>query len=213
MGIVMRYLDQLEKALQAPGVDPFCKKIETTIGINRKWIALALIVCSFLGIVVGYASQLICNVLGFVYPAYESIKAIETAQTKDDTKWLTYWVVYSSFIILEFFSDYLLFWIPFYFFFKTGLLIWCMHPSYNGTEFLYNNVIRPVFLQNEKRVDSFINKAQTKGKVVLDKAVDEAKDTVSKAKDDLLQSDLVKDATAAAVTAAAENYTASSKQD
>lgn len=212
MGVIMRNLDLLEKALQAPAIDPFCKKMEAKIGVNRKYVALAIIICCFLGVVVGYASQLICNVLGFVYPAYESIKAIETANNDDDRKWLTYWVVYSSFIILEFFSDYLLFWIPFYFFFKTGLLIWCMHPHYNGTAFIYNNLIRPVFLLNEKRIDTLLSKAQDKGQVVFNRAVDEAKDTLNEAKDDLLQSDLVKDATTGALQAAAANY-ASNKQD
>lgn len=208
----MKNIDQLEKALQAPGLDPFCTKIEKTIGINRKWIALAVIVCSFLGIVIGYASQLICNVIGFIYPAYESIKAIETANSKDDTKWLTYWVVYSSFIIVEFFSDYLLYWIPFYFFLKIGLLIWCMHPNYNGTTFIYNTVIRPVFLQNEKRVDNLLSKAHEKGQAAYQKATDSAKETLNEAREEILQSDMVKDATASALQAAADNYS-SSKQD
>ena len=42
------------------------------------------------------------------------IKAIESKGKDDDTKWLTYWVTYSLFSLLEFFSDIFLFWIPFY---------------------------------------------------------------------------------------------------
>ena len=42
------------------------------------------------------------------------VKAIESQQKDDDTKWLMYWCVYALFGILEFFSDQLLFWIPFY---------------------------------------------------------------------------------------------------
>ena len=48
-----------------------------------------------------------------------SIKAIETKQKDDDTKWLTYWVVYSVFHLMEFFADIFLFWIPLYWFFKV----------------------------------------------------------------------------------------------
>ena len=43
-----------------------------------------------------------------------SIKAIESKEKDDDTKWLTYWVTYALFSLLEFFSDIFLFWIPFY---------------------------------------------------------------------------------------------------
>jgi hypothetical protein len=42
------------------------------------------------------------------------IKAIESKEKDDDTKWLTYWVTYAFFSLLEFFSDIFLFWIPFY---------------------------------------------------------------------------------------------------
>jgi receptor expression-enhancing protein 5/6 len=48
-----------------------------------------------------------------------SIKAIESKEKDDDTKWLTYWVVYSTFHLLEFFADIFLFWIPLYWFFKV----------------------------------------------------------------------------------------------
>jgi hypothetical protein len=57
---------------------------------------------------------LLCNFIGFVYPALESIKAIESRNKDDDTKWLTYWVVYAYLSTIEFFSDILLSWFPFY---------------------------------------------------------------------------------------------------
>ena len=49
------------------------------------------------------------------------VKAIESHNKEDDTKWLTYWVVYSAFALLEFFTDIFLFWIPFYWFLKVPL--------------------------------------------------------------------------------------------
>ena len=49
-----------------------------------------------------------------------SIKAIESKEKDDDTKWLTYWVVYSVFHLMEFFADIFLFWIPLYWFFKVN---------------------------------------------------------------------------------------------
>ena len=51
----------------------------------------------------------------FVY----RVKAIESTNKEDDTQWLTYWVVYAAFNIVEFFSDIFLGWFPLYFLFKV----------------------------------------------------------------------------------------------
>lgn len=49
-----------------------------------------------------------------------SIKAIESTAKEDDTQWLTYWVVYGLFSVVESISDALLFWFPFYYMSKVG---------------------------------------------------------------------------------------------
>ena len=48
-----------------------------------------------------------------------SCKAIDSVDKEDDTQWLTYWVVYATFIIIEHFTDLLMAWIPFYFLAKV----------------------------------------------------------------------------------------------
>ena len=49
-----------------------------------------------------------------------SIKALETSSKSDDTQWLMYWVVFSLFSVLEFFSDTLVGWVPFYWLIKVN---------------------------------------------------------------------------------------------
>ena len=51
------------------------------------------------------------------------MKAIESREKDDDKLWLTYWVVYSVFSLVEFFTDIFLFWIPFYWLLKVTLLL------------------------------------------------------------------------------------------
>ena len=52
-----------------------------------------------------------------------SIKALETSSKSDDTQWLMYWVVFSCFSVLEFFSDALVGWVPFYWLVKVIILV------------------------------------------------------------------------------------------
>lgn len=96
---------------------------------------------------------LLCNLVGFVYPAWASFKAIETEDKEDDTQWLTYWVVYAIFNIVETFSDVILFWLPFYYSFKFGFLIWLFLPNVRGAQYLYTHVILPAFQKHEKSID------------------------------------------------------------
>jgi receptor expression-enhancing protein 5/6 len=81
--------------------------------------------------------------VAFVYPVYASIKAIESTDKDDDTLWLTYWIVFSLFKIIEGGADYLISFIPFYFIGKLVFLVWCYYPATKGANTIYQTVIKP----------------------------------------------------------------------
>ncbi len=134
-------------------------ELEQQTGVEKFYIFLAgALLLGILLFVIGGAS-LIANLIGFIYPAYMSFKALNTEESIDDTQWLTYWVVYAAFNITEEITDLFLFWIPFYYFLKIGFLVWCYHPSTLGANTIYHNVIKPNLAGHVGKIDAALKKA------------------------------------------------------
>merc|ERR1739838_457465 len=161
------------------------KVVEKKTNIKSRYLAFAGLTIIAVYLIVGYAAALLCSVIGFVYPAYCSVKAIESKKTEDDTEWLIYWVVYATFSCAEFFSDILLSWFPFYHLLKCTFLIWCMAPvNYNGSKLIYNKLIRPWVLKNEHKIDEVFGYVTSNAGKIADKVTGQAetlvKNTVQK---------------------------------
>ncbi|KAK0080205.1 hypothetical protein PV325_000303 [Microctonus aethiopoides] len=159
----MAVKESLSKALKDES-KPWTKLFamgESKTGIDRLYIFLGSVGLLALYLVLGVGQQLVCNIIGFVYPAYCSMKALESSQKGDDTKWLTYWVVFAVFTIIEFFADYIVCWFPVYWLFKCLFYVWLMAPiEYNGSVILYHRFIRPKFLKYQPELDNLATKAR-----------------------------------------------------
>ena len=90
----------------------------------------------------GGIGQLLSNIAGFVIPCYYSLVALKTTTKDDDTKLLTYWVVFAFINVIEFWSNTILYYVPFYYLIKTGFLIYL--SSFGGSTLVYNSVIKPL---------------------------------------------------------------------
>jgi len=72
----------------------------------------ALFALCFIGF--GFCGEMICNIAGFGYPAFESFKCLQQQDWKMEF-WLQYWTVFAVFALLENFTYYIVVWIPFYY--------------------------------------------------------------------------------------------------
>lgn len=99
-------------------VEPLCDAIKFNLIFFHLISGFVVILALYLAF--GWAAQFFCNVIAVAYPAYISIKAIESPDTRDDTKWLTYWVVFACFTNIEYFSSLITQIIPFYWLLKVS---------------------------------------------------------------------------------------------
>lgn len=124
---------------------PALVNLERQTGIPKTYVSTAFVslYLLFTYLNVGGVGELLANIASVAIPGYFSLVALETAGTADDTQYLTYWVVYASFTIAEFWSSVLVNWIPAYWLFKTLLFLYLGLPSFGGARIVYHSVLRP----------------------------------------------------------------------
>ncbi|CBZ53204.1 Receptor expression-enhancing protein 3, related [Neospora caninum Liverpool] len=135
---------------------PVVAQASHTVGIRPSILFACFSVFLLFSLGFGWGGGIVCDLTGFLYPAWQSFKAVETPGRDDDKLWLTYWVVYAAFSLLEYFVDIILFWVPFYYLLKCAFLLYLYLPWTKGAETIYNQVIRPHLLEHEKSIDGAV---------------------------------------------------------
>lgn len=163
--------EQLQKSLHDE-TKPWTKlfaSMERKTGVDRLYVCIGLAAVIGVWLVIGFAAQLVCNFVGFVYPAYASMHALESPNKDDDAKWLMYWVVFSMFSVTEFFADFIVGWISSYWLLKCVFLIWLMVPiKANGSIYLYKSFIKPMFIKHQNQIDEALLTVTKTAKEFLD---------------------------------------------
>lgn len=90
----------------------------------------------------GVGASYITCLIAVAYPAFMTFLALESDDDDEKTQWLTYWVVFGLFSIVDSFAGIILRFIPFYYFLKMGFLIYCFHPTSQGATTVYKSFIR-----------------------------------------------------------------------
>ncbi|KAJ2010955.1 hypothetical protein IWW57_006773 [Coemansia sp. S610] len=105
-----------------------------------------------------HALDLLTNLIGVAYPAYQSILAIEYGDSVstvndalgvgepslDKKQWLMYWAIYGVLTTADHWAGPILRLFPMYRIAKIGLLVWAQHRKYNGAAWIYDTFVRPL---------------------------------------------------------------------
>ncbi|KAJ3118398.1 ER membrane protein DP1/Yop1 [Phlyctochytrium bullatum] len=167
------YLAQLDKELSKI---PVAVEIEKRTKVPKAYIFGGAGAILFLLILLNFWGNFLTTLLGFVWPAYQSFKAIESVNKDDDRQWLTYWCVFGFLNVIEFFSDIVLYWIPFYYAFKAGFIIYLILPQTRGAIVVYNSVVKPYLLKGEGSIDDSLAKLKNSASAAAAELTGEKRD-------------------------------------
>jgi receptor expression-enhancing protein 5/6 len=117
--------------------------LASKVNAKKEHVAVLLVSLPVVLMFLFGGGHFVIDLVAYMYPAYASVKAIESNTKDDDTQWLTYWLVFSLFKLVEGIAEPLIHLIPFYFVGKVAFLVWCFYPGYEGAKVVYSNFIKP----------------------------------------------------------------------
>ncbi len=178
MEVALAHLNKVPFSLELMQLDKMLAQYPQIVDLEKKtkvpkaYLAAGVSIFIFGLIFLNIWAPLFTNLIGFLYPAYASFKAIETAGKADDVKWLSYWVIFGLLNVVEFFSEFILYWIPFYFTFKTAFILYLYLPQFNGAQTLYSQFLRPILIKEEKNIDASIAKMKSKAQALVEETLE-----------------------------------------
>ncbi|KAI4144764.1 MAG: hypothetical protein L6R39_004048 [Caloplaca ligustica] len=126
--------------------------------------------------------NLLSSLLTILFPIFASYKALRTSDPAQLTPWLMYWVVISCFSLVEYWTFFVVSWLPFYAYFRLFLLSYLVLPQTQGARLIYQSYIHPFLAHHESDIEVFIahahDRAKAAGLQYLKRAIDFVKQNV-----------------------------------
>ena len=148
--------------MKVPYMGTLCAKS----GLKPFYVVLGLVLFCIVFVAFGLVgSTYVVQLVGVTYPCWCSIRALETEETmEDDKQWLTYWMVFNLFVMVDTSFCWITHYIPFYLLIKLFILIWLQSPMQMGALQVYKKVVRPFasnFREELENLDAFVKSFDT----------------------------------------------------
>lgn len=104
------------------------------------------------------------SLLTILFPIFASYKALRITDPALLTPWLMYWVILSLFSLFEYWTYFIISWVPFYAYFRLALLSYLVLPQTQGARIIYQSHVHPFLAHYEHDIDVFITDAHDKAK-------------------------------------------------
>mmetsp|Transcript_40573 Transcript_40573/g.84946 ORF Transcript_40573/g.84946 Transcript_40573/m.84946 type:complete len:170 (-) Transcript_40573:394-903(-) len=124
------------------------KELEEKTGYSKVYFFAGAFSLISLMIYITGGMKLASNLIGFLYPAYMSFKALDGGKSVDGdaTQWMTYWIIFCSMNLVEETFPFLPRAISFFYVVKVLTVIWLYHPKTTGAQVIYSSALRPYLL-------------------------------------------------------------------
>ncbi|KAH7380111.1 TB2/DP1, HVA22 family-domain-containing protein [Pyrenochaeta sp. MPI-SDFR-AT-0127] len=99
-----------------------------------------------------------------LFPIFASYKALHTSDPALLAPWLIYFIVLSTFAVVENTFDFILSWVPFYAWIRFFVHLYLILPGSQGATFLYQEYMEPFLYHHEREIDDFISQSHDRAK-------------------------------------------------
>lgn len=139
---IKKQIEDVLKKLPAPAIEKL-DELEKTTGQPKTLIAGGAAVFALLLFLFLCPQPLVLTIVGCVYPTYASMKMLADENIDEAPMWITYWILFTMFKILTGPMDFLLSFVPFYFYLKLTVLIWLFYPTTKGAQLVLDKAVKP----------------------------------------------------------------------
>ena len=161
-------MDKIEEYLTKLGFEPYYKlplvqKLSNKTKQKPSMLILGFLIIFTLLALSSFGGNLITTLFAFLIPAFQTFKALETKDDKeDDERMLTYWIVFGFLYGMDEILRVLFSFIPFYHVIRYVILVFIYVPKLDGGRIIYRRFLRPLFIKFSSKIDKYVDSFEQK---------------------------------------------------